>query len=334
MQSNNSDDEYQKAAILIQSVVRAMVYRNLFKSEQTLRNTFTSKEWEMRRQIVRFKMSRLSGIAHEVARSPPSTPCRPSDQHYDVPAKKRYMPKKTRKQDDNKWFDPENFPSSWKRSLFDQSDERGSGDSTEFTWDLWGDSEGLNDNESRRRDEKSPASSRACDTTWSLSDEEYWDSFDSFPQSEPESDEKKYSLDHIKEETFEQIWSVSDDDMSNVNGKKQSDIIEEIVDKRMANIFVQENDEEDIFSREGEKEGTISLLSKMRNGKMGRFVKIFGNSKKSKRNRSLFKRRNMKNETYYSAAEDKFEGEGSPKQLDPLTLYAPLNDDNVPFDEI
>ena len=47
MQSNNSDYEYQKAAILIQSVVRAMVYRNLFKSEQTLRNTVLADMYMM-----------------------------------------------------------------------------------------------------------------------------------------------------------------------------------------------------------------------------------------------------------------------------------------------
>ena len=287
----------------------------------------------MRRQIVRFKMSRLSGIEHELARSPPATPCRSSD-NYDVTPKKNYMPKKTREQDDNKWFDPENFPSSWKRSLFDHSDNRGPDDSR---WDLWwSETEGLKDNDSRRRDEKSCASSKACDTTWSLSDEENWDSFDSLPQSEIDSNDQVCSLDYIKEETFEQIWSPSDDDMSNATDKKISDLTREsVLDKSVENIFVQEQtEEEDLFSREGEKEGTISLLSKIRNGKVGRFVKIFGNNTNSKRKPSLFKRRNKKFGSYYTATGDMCEREDCSKRLDPLTLYAPLNDDDVPFDEI
>ena len=319
-----------------------MIYRKLYKSELSLRNTYTSKEWAIRRQIVRFRMSRLSGIKHESAKPLPSTSQRQDDQNYDIPTK-RFMPKKIRVVDDNKWFDPENFPSSWKVSLFEQSEDRDKSGSTEFTWDFWDESKGVKDG-CHEKNEKSPSSSRACDTTWSLSDEEHWDSFDAFPQSDLESSYGHISpLDHITEETFEQIWHRSDDEMSNFNGtaeEKEPERHEEVIYRSTEeDIFVQEENceggGEDFFSQKGETEGTISLLSKMRNGKLGRFVKIFSNAKKSKRTTTLFKRKkNNKREKYFSTADDLFEDEEDPKLVDSLTQYAPLYDDDVPFDEI
>lgn len=221
----------------------------------------TSDDEEQTAAIVKKSVNRNNHISHKPVCSPMISSVATDNNIY-------FAPKELHKDNDTNWFDPEHFPSSWKKKMFEQQTSK-----NPFNFD------------------------------------EY------------------YLIKQQKSGPFQEISFGSE------LAKPELKLMNEhnILPDEMSFHENLEPDDDDSCFQLNEMEQSMSLLSKIRKGKLGRLVKRFRyksgsrrlNEKKEKRNFFSWNRNSKDNVT---DANDDFDWNHE-DEIDPMSFYSPLDDD-------
>ena len=205
-----------------------------------------------------------------------------------------FTKKDARDEDDSKWFDPENFPSSWKKQMY----------------------------EVKKKESSNPF----------YFDEEMF--IETQQQQHHQQQRQRPHAKYVQEHS-------PDLDIDRTKGKStHNDNDDEFSTYSFhENAKSKDNDDDSCIHLEGtEIEPSVSLLTKIKKGKLGRFVKRFknGDKRKEKKQRRLFsrnKKKKEKSETITESQDQEEVKDGYDAEPDPTGLfYRKLgdNEEDVP----